>query len=191
MLFSCFVDFTKAFDSIWRSPLINKLHKIGINGLFLQIIKSIYNTTTNSLIYKGSLTSKFMSYVGVKQGDTLGTILFNLYINNLPEIFELDGNDPITIENTNLSCLKYADDLIIMSTSRDGLQRCLDNLAIYCEQWKLDLDTKNTKIVLFNRQGPVIKKHKFHYKLKEIEVVNDYKYLGFMRSMGSFYKRRC
>ena len=55
--------------------------------------------------------------------------------------------------------LKYADDLIIMSTSRDDLQKCLDNLAIYCEKWKLDLNTKKTKIVLFNRQGSVIKKH--------------------------------
>ena len=135
---------------MWRSALIDKLHKIGINGPFLQVIKSIYNTTTNSLIYKGSLTSKFMSNIGVKQGDTLSTILFNLYINDLPEIFVFHGNDPITIENTKQSCLKYDDDLIIMSTSHDGLQKCLHNLSIYCEKWKLDLNTQKTKIVLFN-----------------------------------------
>ena len=66
ILFSCFVDFTKAFDSIWRSGLINKLHNIGIDGLFLQIIKSIYNTTTNSLIYKGSL---FFIYAFLSRDD--------------------------------------------------------------------------------------------------------------------------
>ena len=158
ILFTCFVDFTKAFDSIWRSALMNKLQTIGINGHFLQIIKSIYNTTTNSLIYKGSLTSKFMSNVGVKQGDTLSTILFNLYINDLPKIFAFNGNDPISLKTTNISCLKYADDLIIMSTSHDGLQKCLDKLEIYCKTWKLDLNTKKTKILLFNRQGSVIKK---------------------------------
>ena len=107
-------------------------------------MKSIYNTTINSLIYKGSLTSKFMSNVGVKQGDTLSTILFNLNINDLPEIFV---NDDITIENTKLRCLNYADDLIIMSISRDGLQKCLDNLAIYCEKWKPDLNTTKTKMI--------------------------------------------
>ena len=79
-----------------------------------------------------------MSNVGVKQGDTLSTTLFNLYINNLPEMFVLDGNDPISIESTKLGCLKYADDLIIMPTLRGGLQKCLDFLAIYCEKWKLD-----------------------------------------------------
>ena len=75
-----------------------------------------------------------MSNVGVKQDDTLSTIIFNLDIKDLPEIFVIDENDPITIENTKVGCLKYADDLIIMSTSRDGLQKCLDNLAIYCDK---------------------------------------------------------
>ena len=63
ILFSCFVDFSKAFDSIWRRALIEKLHKIGINGPFLQVIESIYNTTTNSLIYNDSLTPKFISNI--------------------------------------------------------------------------------------------------------------------------------
>ena len=80
-------DFAKAFDSIWRSGLINKLHKIGINGRFLQIIKSIYNTTTNNLIYKGPLTPKFMRNVGGKQGDTLSIILFNLCIETTYQIY--------------------------------------------------------------------------------------------------------
>ena len=51
-LFTCFVDFSKAFDSIWRQALIEKLRNIGIHGPFLQILSSMYNSTTNSLIYK-------------------------------------------------------------------------------------------------------------------------------------------
>ena len=94
VLFSCFVDISKAFDSIWRRALIENLSKIGINDPFLQVIKSIYNTTTNSLIYKESLTPTFISNMGVKQGDTLRTILFNLYINDLPSIFCYWGSCP-------------------------------------------------------------------------------------------------
>ena len=45
ILYSCFVDFSKALDSIWRGALFKKLHQIGINGPFLQVIKSIYHTT--------------------------------------------------------------------------------------------------------------------------------------------------
>ena len=35
-------------------------------------------------------------------------------------------------------------------------------------------------VVLFNRQGSLIKKHKFHFKQKDIEIVREYKYLGFI-----------
>ena len=96
-LFTCFVDFSKAFDSIWRPALMDKLDKLGLSDNFLQIIRSMYNNTTNSLIYKENITKTFESNTGVKQGDILSTILFNLYINDLPDIFSFQGNDAITI----------------------------------------------------------------------------------------------
>ena len=82
-------------------------------------------------MYNDSLTPKFISNIGVKQGDTLSTILFNLYINDLPNIFSFDGNDPIVVGHTPINCLIYADDLVIMSTSAEGLQQCLNKLAIF------------------------------------------------------------
>ena len=180
-LYTCFVDFSKAFDSICRKSLIEKLRKIGINGNFLQIIKSIYETTTNSLIYKDSISKIFTSNIGVKQGDTLSTVLFNLYINDIPKSLHNDNNNPIFINSTTkLSCLKYADDLILMSTSKDGLQNCLNSLESFCTKWKLQINMKKTKVVLFNRQGALIKKHNFTYKQKNVEVVREYKYLGFV-----------
>ena len=186
ILYTCFVDFSKAFDSICRKALIDKLYKLGINGKFLQMIKSIYETTTNSLIYKDSIGEKFTSNTGVKQGDTLSTILFNLYINDIPHTLTSEGNDPILLDNTiSLSCLKYADDLVIMSTSKNGLQNCLNNLETYCDKWKLEINTKKTKIMLFNKQGSLIKKHKFTFKQKNIENVREYKYLGFTFSCSN------
>ena len=116
----------------------------------------------------------------MKQGDTLPTILFNLYINDLPNIFSFDGNDPIVVGHTSINCLIYADDLVIMSTSAEGLQQCLNKLATYCNKWKLQANLKKTKVILFNRQGSLIKKHNFLFKSNNIEVTKQYKYLGFM-----------
>ena len=44
-LYSCFVDFRKAFDSVWHNGLFHKLESMGINGNFLDLIKSIYKYT--------------------------------------------------------------------------------------------------------------------------------------------------
>ena len=43
-VFVCFVDFRKAYDSIWQEGLFHKLNNNGINGPFLSILKRIYST---------------------------------------------------------------------------------------------------------------------------------------------------
>ena len=179
-LYTCFVDFSKAFDSIWRKALVGKLSKIGLHGNFLEIIKSIYESTTNSIIYGDKLTKTFKSNIGVKQGDTLSTTLFNLYLNDLPNEFIFDGNDSVKIGQSDISCLLYADDLIIMATSPEALQKCITKLEQYCTKWKLEVNLKKTKVMIFNKQGSLIKKHKFSYKNNMIENVREYKYLGFL-----------
>ena len=67
-----------------------------------------------------------------------------------------------------------------MSTSAEGLQQYLNKLATYCNKWKLQVNLKKTKVILFNRQGSLIRKHSFLFKSNDIEVTKQYKYLGFM-----------
>ena len=69
-----------------------------------------------------------------------------------------------------------------MSTSAEGLQKCLNKLETYCDKWKLQVNFKKTKVILFNHQGSLIKKHSFFFKSNNIEVTKQYKYLGFIFS---------
>ena len=41
-LFGCFVDFSKAFDTVPRDILLRKLKEKGINGRILEIIHTLY-----------------------------------------------------------------------------------------------------------------------------------------------------
>jgi hypothetical protein len=45
--------------------------------------------------------------------------------------------DPVTLGDTKLSCLLYADDLVILSESESGLQCCIHKLEVYTRKWKL------------------------------------------------------
>ena len=102
-LYTCFVDLEKAFDSVWRKGLLHKIRKLGIAGKMFDIIKSIYEKTSYSIIINGKLTPKSSSTKGMQQGDTLSTLLFNIYLNDLPEYLSKDPNDPVIIDNTKLS----------------------------------------------------------------------------------------
>ena len=61
-----------------------------------------------------SQTQSFRYARGIRQGCILSSLLFNLYINDLPYSFKNILSDPFLLPNgTKLSCLLYADDLII------------------------------------------------------------------------------
>jgi hypothetical protein len=41
-VFACFVDFSKAFDSLWHEALFQKLYTLGIKGKCFQLIHNMY-----------------------------------------------------------------------------------------------------------------------------------------------------
>ena len=86
------------------------------------------------------------------QGCILSPLLFNLYINGLPYSFEDILSDPFVLPNgIKLSSLLYADDLIILSRSKAGLQNCLNAVAQYCRSWMLNINPRKTKVMIFQR----------------------------------------
>ena len=75
----CFIDFKKAFDSIWHKGLYYKILQSGVGGKVYDIIKSIYLKCGIKLGKKR--TDFFTQGHGVRQGCSLSPTLFNIYIN--------------------------------------------------------------------------------------------------------------
>ena len=72
-LYTCFVDFQKANDSICRKRLLYRLEEIGLIEKILDIIKS----PKISLMYQDKISQTFLSIICLKQGDVLSTIYQN------------------------------------------------------------------------------------------------------------------
>ena len=71
-LYTCFVDFRKAFDTVWHIGLLYILRNSGVSDLFYNIIKNMYENTLLSVKVNNTyLTDNFQSFVGVRQGDNL------------------------------------------------------------------------------------------------------------------------
>ena len=60
LLFSCFVDFRKAFDCIPRQKLFDKLRKEGVQGRFLDILISMYSNDKSAVKIDNKLTESFI-----------------------------------------------------------------------------------------------------------------------------------
>ena len=175
-VYACFVDFQKAFDSVWRTGLFYKLINYGANLSWVKLIKNMYDKTRQCLKINEKKTREFKTYRGVRQGCILSPKLFNIFINDIPTIFDTNCN-PISLGPEMLSCLMYADDLIMLSESEEGLQNCLNKLNDYTNKWQLDINIKKTKVVIFQNGG---RQRNYNFKIgnQNIDLTKNYKYLG-------------
>ena len=190
-LFCCFVDFQKAFDSIWHDGLLSKLITYKLGGHFYQLISDMYSRS-KCAIKCGNRRTQFFNYNrGVRQGCILSPLLFNLYLNDFP--FTLDNSrdtDTITLPNGDpLNCLFYADDLVLISQSASGLQKQIDKLQNYVQKWLLKINLRKTKVLIFQKQNRKSTREKYSFFLNGNQIINtpDYTYLGtIFSSNGSF-----
>ena len=179
-IYSCFVDFKKAFDSIPRDLLLEKLLKLGVNGKFFNAVKSMYNNDYCCVRVGEKLTNTFLANQGVKQGCILSPLLFNIFLSDLPKIFSSPDCQPVKLSNAQpVSCLIWADDVVLLSESNNGIQEMISKLAKYASINGLEINIEKTKAMIFNKSGRF---SRTTYKINNqfIHTTNFYKYLGFI-----------
>ena len=177
-VYVAFVDFSKFFDKINRHIMLYKLLKYGISGKIYQIIKSVYNDTSFAIKIGGRVSPKFTAINGLKQGCCLSPTLSNIFQNDLHEIFD-NNCDPVTIGTIVLNSISWADDLILMSLSKNGLQECLNRLSLYCRKWGLEVNIDKTKTMVF---GNKFVPETFYYDGMPLTQEKEFLYLGFLLS---------
>ena len=170
-LYGCFVDFSKAFDSVPREILLEKLRKHGIDGSIFNIIQTIYLEDTVSIKIGNQHSPTFKTNKGVRQGCVLSPLLFNIFLADLQTILDNNGDNVKVSKASTISCLLWADDILMLSESKTGLQAKLNALEKYCDTNKLSVNTKKTQCMIFNKTGRLLKHHKFIYKNSMLECV--------------------
>ena len=212
-LYCCFVDYQKAFDTINRTKLWSKLLSSGISGRILKVIKNLYSQAKSCVNVNGKNSEYFSCNVGVRQGENLSPLLFSLYLADLNEfisrsckglekIQEMDQlvHDPTEdlVSYLKLYILMYADDTVLLAESPEDLQKYLDTLNEYCNNFDLKINTSKTKIFIFSR-GKLKNIPSFNFADMKLDVVNDYNYLGvtfnfnakFNVAKQSLYQKGC
>ena len=179
-LYACFVDFSKAFDCIPRDILFERLRSKGITGKVFNLIKNIYMHEKCQVKIGQTLSKAFDANQGVRQGCILSPILFNIFISDLPGILDKDENEPAMIGgSTKIGSKLWADDLVMVSESKEGLTKMLRDLANFSSENGLKINSDKTKCMIFNKTGRFVR---CSIKCDDMTInsVREYKYLGFL-----------
>ena len=137
---------------MWREGLIYKMLIAGIPTNVFQIIYSMYQDTKCRIKFSNGVSNEFSSTCGVKQGDVLSPLLFNLFIDGLVKKLKISKCDPVVIKSS-VNSLLYADDIILLSSTDKGLQKSLDVVNKFCTDWKLDDRHEKSEVMVFNSNG--------------------------------------
>ena len=117
-----YLDYSKAFDTVPHKRLISKLEAYGISGEILQWIQDFLNGRKQHVSVRKGLSDWADVLSGVPQGSVLGSTLFVLYVNDLPDIVE--SKVKLFADDTKLYSRVQKDD----PEGSDTIQNDLTNL---------------------------------------------------------------
>jgi hypothetical protein len=194
-LYLCFVDLKAAYDTVNRSALWEVLLEYGISDKLCRMIKCLYKATEAAIKCEGEISDWFEVRTGLRQGCLLSPALFNIYMDfvvrlaigdmeeygvkikyRMPDGRIRDGT--LVQGEERLLALLYADDLVVICESEEGLSECMLRLERFTQRWGLTISVKKTKKLTTNdensEQVPIV------IRGERVEKVSEFQYLGSM-----------
>ena len=122
-----FVDISKAFDSLNHKVLLGKLESL----------RSYLARRRQRVLRNGELSHCRVITHGIPQESILGPLLFNIYVNSLPNVVK------------NARVILYADDAVLICTAPTSVEAILArDFNWICDRYQLAINVKKTKLML-------------------------------------------
>ncbi len=179
-LYICSLDAEKAFDSCNWNILFEKLHyKKQIPLSIVNVIKSLYLHSSAKVKYKGMYSEEFRLSQGVRQGSVLSPHLYSIYTEALLTEVQTKMNDcGTTLYEQYTGILMYADDIILMSTTLNGLKKLINQCESVCRKDCINFNYDKTEFCISKNSG--YSSNTFLMNGYTVEPSNSLKHLGIL-----------
>jgi endonuclease/exonuclease/phosphatase family metal-dependent hydrolase len=178
--YAAFLDVKSAYDRVWRTGLWHQLYECGVRGKTWRMIRAMYARMQRVALVDGQRSAPFPVQVGVSQGSVLSPFLYSVFIDGLIRRLRSDPTLGVRIAGEQLTCLLYADDIVLLASDPAMLQRMLAISTEYAQQWRFHFNGRKSQVVVqgTGRQVTDAQQQVWLLDGHELQVVPEYKYLG-------------
>jgi hypothetical protein len=145
-------DFCKAFDTVEHCEIWKALDMMGVQKAYIRTLSLLYSGQTGMVI-TDKKSKTFSLFRGTKQGDPLSPSVFNavleMALRNVQEELRSKryGLQIGSGAEGRLCNLRFADDLMILASSRKQLSAMMQDLVRAARKVGLDLHMGKTKVL--------------------------------------------
>ena len=186
-VYACFMDMKKAFDMVKHSTLFKKLIKRNFPPIFLRLLLVMYRSQSANVKWNGTTSNAFYIKNGVKQGAVLSAILFCIYIDDMIKELKRKG-EGCWVNGGYVGIIVYADDIVLLSPSIDGLQNMIMSCNKYAKFHNLTFSTHDIPAKSKTKCVAFVADDKFPRKMtldgKTLPWVRSVKHLGTTLTLG-------
>ena len=101
---------------------MRRLQEMGVPTELIWGVMALYKTVVGQVCTPEGVSELIHSTIGVKQGCPLSPTLFGMYVDEVLDYIERGGDKGSQLAGTWISLLLYADDIVLISDSREGMQ---------------------------------------------------------------------
>jgi len=194
--FACFVDLTKAFDTVKRKLLWSRLRSQGICGRLLQGLREGYHGRKSVGKCGGYFSAEHSDEgLGVTQGGVDSADLFACLIDSLDD--EIRASAPgswlgIPLRGTEggdvdrLAVLKHADDTVLLAEDEESLRMAVEALERWCRKWQVAPNPKKCEVIVFEHAGSA--QPNIVLGGRRLDVKTEVTYLGYVLTKRGEWK---
>jgi hypothetical protein len=181
-VFACLLDIEKCFDKLWWQGLLYKMYKLGIDNKLWFLMYEWMIGSSCRVSLNGQISESFTIGRSIKQGGVLSMLNLCIFMSDFHEFVDERSQYGIYCNGVYLGSPSFADDIMLMSPTKHGLEHMMNRAWDYSQKWRFTFSPTKSKCMVFGesktRNSRNSRQRQFSLGDHTLEEVSHYNHLG-------------